>query len=214
MTSTGSTDTSTDSPGALEPSTSAPARRVRQALTTLVLASGTVVLLAEAAHAGRDINHNETPARDAAGRRRVRHAVAGLAAVAAAAAPLAVEAPHVVARIALNHNQSAGRDRVRKAVACLALAAAAAVPVAAVTATPAHAVSGGCPPTWCGDGNHNESAGRDRRSSGRVRQALAGLVLAVAAVGPAAVLTATPAHAVGGCGTWECGANHNETAGR
>ena len=51
-----------------------------------------------------------TPSPDAPSGRRVRRAAAGLAVVAMAVAPLMVEAPHVLGRIALNHNESASRD--------------------------------------------------------------------------------------------------------
>lgn len=97
------------------------------------------------------------------------HRLAALTSAAAgsgAAILLSSEGGLVLAGISPNHNESAGRDRRtrrgRRAVAALALAAAVSAPVAVVTASPASAATA-CPTWMCGDGNHNESAGRDRR---------------------------------------------------
>jgi hypothetical protein len=55
------------------------------------------------------LNHSEAPARDSGPRsRQLTAAVAGLAVATAAAAPFLSALPHVVGRIALNHNEVAG----------------------------------------------------------------------------------------------------------
>lgn len=71
---------------------------------------------------------------------------------------------------------------IRTAPATAALAAAIVMPAAVATATPASAAGGGYSPLICGtSGNHNETAGRDRRRrSPRLLSAFAALAVAAA----------------------------------
>ena len=143
------------------------------------------------------------PERRAAGRWGHRRSLPAQPSAHAVAIPPTVETATV---------RPAGRRRIRRALTGLAVAAAIAAPTLA-TASPAQAqgTGGGCPPTWCGDGNHTEAAGRRR-----IRRALTGLAVAAAIATPT-LATASPAGAAssGSCPAYWCGnGNHNEAAGR
>jgi hypothetical protein len=79
------------------------------------LAGATLIVAADAAHAGVQINHNESPARDR--RSPVTRAALALSTAVATAGPLLVLAASAAdARIAVNHIERAGRDRRRHGV--------------------------------------------------------------------------------------------------
>jgi hypothetical protein len=88
------------------------ARRAGQALATLAVSTGTVVVLADAAHARIALNHNESAGRERPARtgraRRALTRVAATVAVSGGAVVLLADAAH--ARLATNHNESPGRD--------------------------------------------------------------------------------------------------------
>lgn len=78
-----------------------------------VIAGPVVVGTADAAHAGMQINHNEVAGRDDPRRAQQRRRTSALAAVGAAAVAASVPMTLdglVMARIAVNHNETPARD--------------------------------------------------------------------------------------------------------